>query len=250
MPPAPRFRSQRTLAPQAQPPGLYHSTYDPERGAAICRRIAAGESLRSICRADLAMPTEKTVWNWARAQPGFRDMKAHALGLARAASLAAQAERDRAKARATGSGRKAWNAGQCGYSEAVVSPILTRLMMGERLDVICADPELPAVATVYLWLRKFPDFLAQYRRVKAMAPEVMLELACEDLPWMGERKSWPMLGRTVRATDRASARLALKRYAPAAGPADVRVILVDADGSRRVIYGAEGQDAAARPPGI
>ena len=238
MPPAPRFRSRRTLAPQTNPPGLYHSTYDPELGAAICRRIAAGESLRSICRDDPAMPTEKTVWNWACAHPGFRDMKAHALGVARAASLAAQGERDRAKAQATGRGRRAWNAGLSGYSEEVVSPILTRLMMGERLAAICADPELPAIATVYLWLRRFPDFLEQYRRAKAMAPEVMLELACEDLPWMGERKSWPMLRRTVWATDRASARLALKRYAPAAGPAEVRVVLQEADGSRRVIYGA------------
>src|SRR5258708_3873989 len=64
----PRRRSgpRRTLAPQSAP-GIYASTYTPERGAAICRRLAAGESLRAICRADPAMPTEKTVWNWARA---------------------------------------------------------------------------------------------------------------------------------------------------------------------------------------
>src|SRR4249919_2234657 len=107
MPRQPRFRSQRTLAPQ-KAPGIYASTFDPEVGAAICRRVAAGESLRAIC-ADPAMPTGKTVWNWARAHEEFRLMKAHALSVARARSLAAQRARDAAK---IGAGRRvAWNAG-------------------------------------------------------------------------------------------------------------------------------------------
>jgi hypothetical protein len=233
---APRFRSKRTLAPQSAP-GLYVSTYTPELGAAICRRVAAGESLRSICRADPSMPTEKTVWNWARAHPPFAAMKAHALDQARAASLAAQGERDAARRAALGTrARKAWNAGLDGYDADIDWAICERLVMGETLAAICRRRDMPCIGTVYNWLRRYPEFLEHYRCAKAGAPEVMLELACEGLPWIGERKSWPMLRRVVRETDRASARLSLKRYAPPAGPRAVRVVVEEPDGSVTVIY--------------
>jgi hypothetical protein len=240
MPPAPRFTSRRTLAPQGNPPGLYRSTYDPELGAAICRRIAGGESLRSICRADPAMPTEKTVWNWARAHEEFRLMKADALGVARAASLAAQGSRDAARRATVGTkGGRGWAAGLDGYGSGVEVEILDRLVLGEGLTAICRDAHMPAVGTVYNWLRRYPEFLEDYRHIKAMAPDAMLEAACENLPWLGERKSWPLLRRTVRASDKAAARLSLKRYAPP-GPAGVRAMVEEADGSWRVIYGADG----------
>ncbi|WP_363201534.1 hypothetical protein [Phenylobacterium sp.] len=58
MPHSPRPNAVRTLAPQPHPRGIYASKYDPELAARICERLAAGESLRSICRADKAMPTE------------------------------------------------------------------------------------------------------------------------------------------------------------------------------------------------
>ena len=54
----PRPVARRTLGPQPPPAGLYASGYTVERGAAICRRLAAGESLRAICRHDPSMPTE------------------------------------------------------------------------------------------------------------------------------------------------------------------------------------------------
>lgn len=47
----------RTLARQPPPAGIYASKYTPELAAEICTRLAAGESLRSICRADVSMPT-------------------------------------------------------------------------------------------------------------------------------------------------------------------------------------------------
>jgi hypothetical protein len=214
MPPPPRFTSKRTLAPQ-RAPGLYHSTYTPELGAATCRRVAAGESLRSICRADASMPTEKTVWNWARAHEAFRLMKAHALSVARAASLAAQGERDAARRAKVGTrARKAWNAGVDGYDATIDRVICARLMGGATLAQVCAEPWMPSVGTVYYWLRRYPEFLANYRRAKALAPDIMVGNACEDLPWLGERKSWPMLRRVVRESDKRAARLSLKRYAP------------------------------------
>ena len=251
MAPAPRFRSKRTLSPQSAP-GLYASTYTPELGAAICRRVAGGESLRSICRVDPAMPTEKTVWNWARADEGFRAMKAHALATARAASLAAQGARDAARRAAVGRGpRVAWNAGFDGYDAEIDAAICGRLVMGQTLAAICRRWDMPSVGTVYSWLRRYPDFLQHYRWAKTGAPEAMLEVACEGLPWIGERKSWPMLRRVVRETDRASARLSLKRYAPPEGPRELTVMVEAPDGSVAVIYGddpADGSQAEREQP--
>src|SRR5688500_12937229 len=87
----------RTLSKQPAPSGIYASKYDPGLGAEICRRLAAGESLRSICRADPSMPTEKTVWNWARAHPEFADWRAWALTVARRRAVAAHAAREAAR---------------------------------------------------------------------------------------------------------------------------------------------------------
>jgi hypothetical protein len=231
----PRFASKRTLAPQ-RAPGIYASTYTPELGAAICRRVAAGESLRTICRSDPAMPTGKTVWNWARAHKEFRLMKANALSVARARSLAAQRARDEARLAAMGTGRRvAWNAGRDGYCPEVAEAILERLIVGESLQAVCRDPDMPSLGTVYNWLRRHPTFVDDLRSVKAMVEDAMVELACADLPWIGERKSWPMLRRVVKATVRRARRLSLKRYAPAKGPRALRVMVAD-EGEAQVIY--------------
>jgi len=50
-----------------------------------------------------------------------------------------------------------------------------------------------------------------------------------------------MLRRTVRETDKASARLKLKRYAPRQGPEVVNVFVEETDGVVRPIYG-DGAD--------
>lgn len=46
------------------------SSYTQEIADAICERIADGESLRGICRAD-DMPNKVTVWRWLDAHPDF-----------------------------------------------------------------------------------------------------------------------------------------------------------------------------------
>jgi hypothetical protein len=165
------------------------------------------------------MPTEKTVWNWARTHRAFADMKAHALSVARAASLAAQAERDLARRAAMGKGKRAaWNAGWDGYYTRIDEMICGRLMSGATLAQVCAEPWAPSVGTVFNWLRRYPEFLANYRRAKARAPDIMVSQACEGLVWEGERQSWVTLRRTIRASDKRAARLSLKRYAPPPPP--------------------------------
>lgn len=54
------------------------SAYTPEIAEAVCRRLSAGESLRSICRDD-AFPPESTVRGWAHDnREGFAAQYAHA----------------------------------------------------------------------------------------------------------------------------------------------------------------------------
>jgi hypothetical protein len=48
------------------------STYTPEMGEKVCRRISGGESLASVGR-DPAMPCASTILNWAREYPEFGD---------------------------------------------------------------------------------------------------------------------------------------------------------------------------------
>lgn len=118
-------------------------------------------------------------------------------------------------------------------------------MVGETLDAICARPGAPSRGTVYNWLRRHPDFLARYRRMKAGLSEVMVQIACEELPYIGERESWVMLRRVVRETEARARRLSLKRYAPAAGPPKFTALLHDGEGPPTVIYGEAETEVGA-----
>jgi hypothetical protein len=48
------------------------SSYTVEKGDEICRRMASGQSLREVCRAD-DMPSLPTVLRWAESFPSFRE---------------------------------------------------------------------------------------------------------------------------------------------------------------------------------
>jgi hypothetical protein len=205
----------RTLKPQAPPAGLYASSYTDELAMAICGRLASGESLRAICRHDPAMPTEKTVWNWARAHPEFAALKAWAQAEGRALSLAAQAARDAARAAAKAAARAArggWTTTPSGYDEAVVDAICLRLMMGESLTHICRDPGMPCVGTVYNWLRARPELVADYRRVRAIQQDTYADRVRELAPLIrkGAMRSVRAMWRDL---DRTAARLKPRRYA-------------------------------------
>lgn len=51
------------------------SRYDANMAADICGRLAAGESLASICR-DQTMPAQTTVYRWIATIPEFRELYA------------------------------------------------------------------------------------------------------------------------------------------------------------------------------
>jgi hypothetical protein len=53
------------------------SSFDEQRAAEICQRLATGETLTRICR-DETMPCPVTVYNWMEARPDFREQVARA----------------------------------------------------------------------------------------------------------------------------------------------------------------------------
>lgn len=122
-------------------------------GRVICRRVASGESVSSICRGP-EMPTNGTVSNWARTLPAF----------GRALS--------RAKNAAGWSGATSPGAH---FDEAQAVEIYARICEGEPLSKICADPRMPGHSTVYRWRGQIPEFASALR----VAREVQAEVLCE-----------------------------------------------------------------------
>jgi hypothetical protein len=186
----PPIHAVRTLRPQPPPPGIYASRYRPDLALAICTRLAAGESLRSICRKDPSMPTEKTVWNWLRQHAAFAYMYQHALAQARAERRQAKAEREVARKAATAAARAArgWRPTPPWpdtYSEEIAAAICDRLSDGEALYQICRDPSMPSLGTVYNWLRRHPPFVTAYLEARDVAFAILQEVARDDAPWLG-----------------------------------------------------------------
>lgn len=71
--------------PDSKTAGRRPSIYRPELALAICERLAAGETLRSICK-DIAFPTEETFRKWAMNNDVLREafrmakeLKAHTI---------------------------------------------------------------------------------------------------------------------------------------------------------------------------
>lgn len=52
------------------------------------------------------------------------------------------------------------------YTAEKAADICAKLVMGESLRSICSAEDMPAIATVYLWLGKHPEFMEQYTRAR------------------------------------------------------------------------------------
>lgn len=165
------------------------------------------------------MPTEKTVWNWARAHPDFAAAKDMAVSWARTAARAAhlaraQAREDRWWDRALSSrdGRSRVRR-ESGYSPERTGPILDRVCLGEPLYLVCRAAGMPSLGTVYNWLRRYPAFREAYARAKEVAFDYLVETAAEAAPWLGnEERSMRALRRIERAAHRRCAKIAPRTF--------------------------------------
>jgi len=57
------------------------------------------------------------------------------------------------------------------YGDEVVDLICSRLAVGESLNRICKDADMPAMSTVFGWLSKYPEFLEKYTRAREAQAE-------------------------------------------------------------------------------
>lgn len=165
--------------------GLMHETITTERprnraatpfcetlAEQICARVAAGESLRAICK-PRDMPGAATVHRWAALRPPF------GAALRRAQAEAQAARRDAYRARAAD---RAWKrarpwARPDAYRVEVGEEICRRLASGRSLLEICGEADMPVTGTVYEWLRAHDDFAAMYRQARRMQAEMLADLA-------------------------------------------------------------------------
>jgi hypothetical protein len=118
---------------------------------AVCRRVAAGETLVAICR-DADMPARATVNVWVRTVPKFAAM------YARAKVFGGRTRR----------GRPAT------YCPVTAHEIAVRVSEGEPLSDIVQDAAMPSIQTVLRWQAADADFaqameLARWAQAERMA---------------------------------------------------------------------------------
>ncbi|THD82634.1 MAG: hypothetical protein E7812_01975, partial [Phenylobacterium sp.] len=125
-------------------------------GRRVCRRLAAGELLYVIAR-EPGMPRPDTVAKWAKERPEFGS-----------ALISAR----RAGGRAAGSGGGRVSA----FCQEVAQEVFERLCEGWSLTKIGADPSMPAVATLFKWRNRFPEF----ERLVQLGMRVRAERMADD----------------------------------------------------------------------
>lgn len=61
------------------------------------------------------------------------------------------------------------------YSETIATAICQEISSGRSLRSICADDDMPAQSTVFLWLAKHAEFSEKYARAREAQADAMLE---------------------------------------------------------------------------
>jgi hypothetical protein len=61
------------------------------------------------------------------------------------------------------------------YTKELVDEICSRLAMGESMRTVCKDDKMPALTTVFRWLREKPEFKSQYDLAKRESADAMSE---------------------------------------------------------------------------
>lgn len=62
-----------------------------------------------------------------------------------------------------------------GFTQETADRLCEELAMGKSLRTICAAEDMPAVRTVFYWLRTYPEFLQQYTRAKEEAADAFVD---------------------------------------------------------------------------
>jgi hypothetical protein len=95
------------------------------------------------------------------------------------------------------------------YSPELSDKICAAIASGLSLRTICKEESMPCVATIFNWIRRFPEFLEQYEKAKAeqadALAEEMLDIADDGTnDWMeahdkdGNAIGWKVNGEHVQ----------------------------------------------------
>ena len=149
------------------------SRFSEDVGEVITARVAAGESLISICRA-ADMPCRNTVRAWTHAHPAFG---AGLMAAMRASRLEARG-RDRVRWAAHEAARH-WRGRGSTYRPELGEMICERLSEGESLKSIARDERLPTYATVFRWLSRHAEFAEMYEQARVVQAHYYFDEARE-----------------------------------------------------------------------
>ena len=122
--------------------------YDEALVRRVLDRIAAGEMLRDLWR-DPDLPTRGDLRRWRHTRPDVSDRIRAAVNLARSHRMST-------------------------YDEVRADKICFRLIAGQSMRAICADPAMPSLMTVYLWLKERPDFAHAVAIARDMQADAMI----------------------------------------------------------------------------
>lgn len=77
------------------------------------------------------------------------------------------------------------------YTQELADRICEELALGKSMRTVCAAEDMPAMSSVFKWLREHKEFTEQYAKAKEESADAMAEelLYIADTPVMGEIKT-------------------------------------------------------------
>ena len=77
------------------------------------------------------------------------------------------------------------------YTQELADLICEELALGKSMRSVCTEESMPAMSTVFKWLREIKEFSEQYEKAKQEATDAMAEdlLHIADTPVLGEIKT-------------------------------------------------------------
>jgi hypothetical protein len=94
------------------------------------------------------------------------------------------------------------------YTQELADTICEQLASGDSMRTVCKEDEMPAMSTLFRWLREIPEFRQQYEKAKEEAAdafaEEILDIADDGSnDWMikhgkDDQESWQLNGEHVQ----------------------------------------------------
>lgn len=89
------------------------------------------------------------------------------------------------------------------YTQELADSICAELALGKSIRTVCAEDDMPSVATIFNWFRSQPEFLEQYTRAKEESADAMAEevLYIADTQKVGVTKTIKPSGEEIKEED-------------------------------------------------